>query len=65
MLVELATSTPTPRTERVAALLRQAQEECQARPGDPVEFERQALLDTVAEVLEGLIRALTEARDAR
>ena len=60
MRASLAASTSTTRTERIVALLRQAQEECQAQPRPTTEPCSQELLDTVAEVIEGLVRALTE-----
>lgn len=63
MRASLAASTSTTRTERIVALLRQAQEECQARPQPTAEPTAQELLDTVAEVIEGLVRALTERPD--
>jgi hypothetical protein len=54
MQASLAASTSTTRTERIVALLRQAQEECQGRPQPTAEPSAQELLDTVAEVIEGL-----------
>jgi hypothetical protein len=60
MPAQMATSTPTTRAERIAVLLRQAQDECQAPPRAGADPGPQELLDTVAEVLEGLICALVE-----
>jgi hypothetical protein len=60
MPAKMATSAPTTRAERVAMLLRKAQEECQAPSRANADSCSQELLDTVAEVLEGLIRALAE-----
>jgi hypothetical protein len=60
MRSELAPETPAARIERITDLLRRAQGECQAETPRPIEPRTQALLDTVAEILEGIIRALDE-----
>jgi hypothetical protein len=60
MRAELAPETPIARIERISDLLRRAQVECQANTPNPNEVHTQALLDTVAEVLEGIIRALDD-----
>lgn len=58
MLAEAGPKSPSSRAAKVAELLRRAQEECLPEPGRPTGAQDQALFDTIAEVLEGLIQAL-------
>ncbi len=60
-----AQMTPKQHAERIAGLVRQAREECRndiSRVGDP---KAQALFETVAEVLDGALKALEDYAQQR
>ncbi len=53
-----ANMTPTEHAEHIAQMLRQAQQECRADIGRIDDPKAQALFETVAEVVGGLLKAL-------